>query len=297
MGSWGTSISGNDTAMDLRSEYQAAFYYFDVETALQKIDAYVRNERVDESDEGEWCDYYYSLADFMWKKGILTEDVKIRTLDMIDSGFGLDIWAETGKAALKERRKVLAKFREKLCSEQPPKKKIKINLYMKPILEIGDVIAFQLQTLDKTYLSKEHSGGWLKSKFDENFFRSCNGKWVVMRKAYDHISYQSSIVPEVSDIWPHFQLYKAMFDECPTMEMINGVPWANTKYNSGYGVFYTEGSLSYLKKRNCKVIGSSLENIDIEDKMEMNTDCFFFGAPGDTYNADTIILNAINGEE
>lgn len=295
MGSWGTGISGNDTAMDLRSEYQAAFYYFDVETALQKIDSYVRNEGFDETDEGEWCDYYYSLADFMWKKGILTEDVKNRALKMIDTGFGLDIWEKTGKAALKERKKVLAKFREKLCSAQPVKKKIKINLYMKPILEIGNVVAFQLQTLDKTYLSR-NTCGWLKSQFAEEFFRSCHGKWVVMRKAYDHISYRSSIVPEVCDIWPHFQLYATIFDECPTMEILKDIPWANTKYNSGSGVFYTEGSLSYLKKRNYKVIGSSLENIAIEENMEMNTDCFFFGSPGDTYNADTIILNAIVGK-
>lgn len=293
MGAWGTGISGNDTAMDLRKEFQSAFYYFDVETALHKIDTYVRKEGFNESDEGEWCDYYYSLADFMWRKGILTETVKNRALEMIDSGFGLDIWEETGKAALKERKKVLEKFREKLCSEQPAKKKIKINLYMKPILQSGDVVAFQLQTNDKAYLSKENSKGWLKSQFSESFFRSCHGKWVVMRKAYDHISYRSSIVPEVCDIWPCFQLYAAIFNECPTIEMLKGIPWANTKYNPGYGVFYTEGSLSYLKKRNYQIIGSSLENIDIADKMELNTDAFFFGSPGDTYNADTIILNAI----
>ena len=112
MGSWGAGISGNDTAMDLRSEYQAAFYFYDVETALEKIDAYVRKEGFDESDAGEWCDYYYSLADFMWKKGILTEAVRDRAIGMIDAGFGLDIWEESGKAALRERNKVLEKFRE-----------------------------------------------------------------------------------------------------------------------------------------------------------------------------------------
>lgn len=170
-------------------------------------------------------------------------------------------------------------------------------MYTKPIFEIGDVIAFQLQTLDKAYLSEKHGKGWLKSKFDECFFRSCNGEWVAMRKAYDHISYQSCIVPEICDIWPCFQLYKAVFDECPTMEMLEGVPWANTKYNSGYGVFYTEGNATYLKKRNCKVIGSSFEEIDIIDKMEKNTDCFFFRSSAGGYNADTIILNAIIGED
>ena len=65
MGAWNVSITGNDTAQDLLSEYQAAFFYFDVETALSKIDAYARDEGLNESDEEEWCNYYYSLAMFM----------------------------------------------------------------------------------------------------------------------------------------------------------------------------------------------------------------------------------------
>lgn len=295
MGSWGAGISGNDTAMDLRSEYQAAFYYFDVETALEKIDGYVRKEGFDESDAGEWCDYYYSLADFMWKKGILTDGVRDRAIEMIDSGFGLDIWEETGKAALKERKKVLVKFREKLCTPQPPKKKIKINLYMKPIFETGDVVAFQLQTLDKAYLAPDMTKGWLRSSFDEATFRACHGKWVVMRKAFDHVSYRSSIVPQVQDIWPTFQLYGAMFDECPTMEMLQGVPWAKTDRNPGTGAFDSNGTLTHLKKRNYRIIGSSLEDVITEEQLDINRDSFYFGGACDTYNGETILLNAILG--
>lgn len=152
MGSWGTGISGNDTAMDLRAEYQAAFYCFDVDTALKRIDEYVRYAGFDESDKAQWCDYFYSLADYMWKKGILTEDVKDRAIEMIDTGFGLEIWEESGEAALKARKKALERFREKLCSQQPSRKKITIKLFMKPILSAGDIVAFQLQTMDKAYL-------------------------------------------------------------------------------------------------------------------------------------------------
>ena len=72
LGAWNTSITGNDTAQDLISEYQAAFYYYDVNTALEKIDYYVRTEGLSEDDQEEWCNYYYSLADFMHKKGIST---------------------------------------------------------------------------------------------------------------------------------------------------------------------------------------------------------------------------------
>ena len=87
MGAWSTSISGNDTAWDLKSEYQAAFYYYDVETALQKIDEYVRTNMFTETDREEWCDYYYSLTDYMRRKGILAEKVRNTALEMIDSGF------------------------------------------------------------------------------------------------------------------------------------------------------------------------------------------------------------------
>ena len=116
MGTWGTSITGNDTAQDLYDEYTAAFYHYGVEEALERIDRYVRQEMFDESDSEEWCNYYYSLADFMWKKGILTPEVRDRAVGMIDSGFGLELWAEAGAKTLASRQKALAVFKEKLLS-------------------------------------------------------------------------------------------------------------------------------------------------------------------------------------
>lgn len=59
MGTWSASITGNDTAMDLRSEYTCAFYYYGTDEAVKKIDEYVRNNICDESDPEEWCDYVY----------------------------------------------------------------------------------------------------------------------------------------------------------------------------------------------------------------------------------------------
>lgn len=286
MGTWGTSITGNDTAQDLKSDYQAAFYYYDVETALKKIDEYVRG-MFDESDEEEWCNYYYSLADFMWRKGILTEDVKNTAIKMIDTGFGLKLWAESGNSILNERKKVLNNFREKLLTEQPARKKIRINLYMTPIFEKGDVIAMQLKTLDKYYLPEY-------SHFSENFFKECDGKWIVLRKLWDNVSYTSSIVPKVKDIWPIFQLYGKIFDECPSIEQLNGIKWAKNKYGK-HGVYSTEGSMFYLKKRNVRVIGKDMKEInkacDIKN-YDIN-ETFYFSINKSFYNADTDIINAI----
>ncbi|MBQ6718143.1 MAG: hypothetical protein IJN22_04520, partial [Clostridia bacterium] len=244
MGTWNVSINGNDTAQDLKSEYQAAFFYNDVDIALKKIDAYVRS-MFDETDEEEWCNYYYSLADYMWKHGILTDTIRNRVITMIDTGFGLGLWEEAGIKTLKKRKKALAEFREKLLSQQPTKKKIRIDLHMTPIFEVGDLIAIQLNTFDKHYLDK--------SKFTEETFRSCDGKYVVLRKVCDDISYTSCVEPNVRDIWIRFQLYKKVFDSIPTMDQLEQIPWANTENTNGS--FICESSMFYFKKRNYTVIG------------------------------------------
>ena len=168
MGAWSVSITGNDTAQDLKSEYQAAFFYNDVETALSKIDFYVRQE-FDETDEEEWCNYYYSLTDFMWKHGILIDSVKNCGLKMIDSNFGLSLWEESGIKVLEKRKKTLSDFRTKICSEQPPKKKIKIDCHMSTIFETGDLVAIQLRTLDKHYIEE--------STYSAETFKNSNEKY------------------------------------------------------------------------------------------------------------------------
>lgn len=295
MGAWNSSINGNDTAQDLKSEYQAAFFYNDVKTALTKIDAYVRSE-FDESDEEEWCNYYYSLADFMWKHGILTDEVRDCAVEMIDSGFGLELWEDAGMKTFEKRKKVLAEFREKLQSPQPPKKKISIKLYLNPIFETGDLVAIQLQTADKHYMER--------SNFTEQFFRECNGKYVVLRKVTDDISYESRIEPAVKDHWAVFQLYGKVFDSLPTADELKDVPWADPAKGSYRrrllknllpvnGIFFCESSMYYFKKRKYAIIGKNLKNIPTVSKYFGDTPGLFLGINHASKNTDTDILNAI----
>lgn len=295
MGAWNASINGNDTAQDLKSEYQAAFFYNDVETALRKIDAYVRRD-FDESDEEEWCDYYYSLADYMWKHGILTDTVRDRAVSMIDNGFGLDIWEEEGAAMLNKRKKVLDEFRTKLLSPQPPKKKITVKLYLKPIFETGDLVAIQLQTANKHFMKQ--------SSFSEQFFRECDGKYVVLRKVADRISYTSAIEPAVKDHWAVFQLYGKVFDTCPTAAELEGIPWADPakkhrnrpwfkKILPVNGVFWCESSMYYFRKRNYAIIGNNPKRIPIVSKNFNDIPSLFLGIDNAFKNTDTDILRAI----
>ncbi len=292
MGAWNVSINGNDTAQDLKSEYQIAFFYYDEQTALQKIDEYVR-QMFDENDQEEWCNYIYFLADYMWKHGRLTDDFRNQVFKMIDGGFGLDIWAESGEKILQKRKKVLQEFRDKLLSPQSSKKKITVYLYMKPIFELGDLVAIQLKTAKKHYIPK--------SAFSEEEFRKYDGHYVVLRKVDDHISYVSSIVPEVKDIWPRFQLYGKIFDHCPTLDEVKNVPLANTlKLHSNRnipndGIIGCEGSMFYFRKRNYQLIGNDCDNMpqissNINDYINR---IIYFSIDKPWSNADTSILTAI----
>ena len=280
MGTWSASINGNDTAQDLKSEYQAAFFFNDAETALAKIDAYVR-QMFDESDEEEWCNYYYSLAEFLWKHGILPEEIRSRAIAMIDSGFGLEVWAEEGTSVLKKRKKVLAEFREKLLSQQSPKKKIRLNFHREAIFQTGDLVALQLKTLDKHYPAH--------SKLGEDVFRSYDGKYIVLRKAGDRINQYASIEPQLKEYWAVFQLYAAIFDECPVAEQLENIPFVPTR---DYGTFTSESSLFHLKKRNHRVIGN-----DRNDLPEIRRSCglsfVFWGVSTQWGSPEHDILTAI----
>ncbi len=290
MGAWSTSITGNDTAQDLRREYQAAFSVYDPETALRKIDEYVRRTGYSPEDEGAWCDYFYSLADFMWKKGILTDAIRDEAVRMVESGFGLDVFAEVGEKTLASRNKVLAAFREKLLSPQCAPRKIRVDLHLQPIYGPGQQVALQLQTAKKTYLPGN-------SLFSEDVFRAADGKWVVLRYLRDHISYRSCIVPEVADHWAQFQLYARLFDHCPAQAELSGVPFAQlrdqefSRYTSAGDYFTCESSMFYFKKRQAAVIGTDTSGPDLPEVL--NEPAVFFSIDMPHYNADTLLLNGV----
>jgi hypothetical protein len=294
MGAWGVGITSNDAAQDLKKEFQAAFSYYDVETALAKIDEYVRADEYNESDESDWCDYYYSLANFMWKKGILTDKVRDTAVNMIDTGFGLEIWVDEGEKTLNKRKKALSEFREMLLSPLPAKKKIKVDLYLDSVFDIGDYIAFQLQTKDKCYLADE-------SSFDEDYFKLMDGKYVVIRKVKDHISYRSKMVPEVADHWIIYQLYCDFFDEIPDMSQLKDNNWAYKEGRIAYNdppnkksyYFYCESSLFYFKKRGYKVIGNNKKGIEENIDANKMAHHLTLGTPSNRYNGDTYLIDSI----
>lgn len=250
MGAWNCTINGNDTAQDLISEYQAAFYYNDIETALKKICEYAN--RYIEQDE--ICDFIYSLADFMWKKGILTEDVKNEAIKLIDSNYGLEIWKESGNKILEKRKKVLKEFKEKLLSPQPSRKKISLGINITPIFEQGDIVTFQLK-LKNLDCSKYPN-------FDTSLIEKYDEKYIVFRKIFNHISYTSSIEPNVKNVWAIFQIIPLYFDEEPTLKNLSHLFNNEIEFKE---MILTDSNLFYFKRRKYKLLGNKKDYIKEEE--------------------------------
>lgn len=287
MGAWSTSITGNDTASDMRQEYCAAFYKYPVDEALAKIDSYVRKYMCDESDAEEFCDYYYSLADFMWKKGILTDEVRDKAIAMIDSKFGLDIWAESGEKTLRSREKVLSAFREKLLTPQPKKKAIKPNVNTERIFEDGDIIAVQLQTAGKKYTQN-----WAKPMSDEEF-HSYDGKYALMQLVRCRSSWSSVIVPEVKDWWAEFRLFDVIYDTVPDDVDISKLKLARMPEGEYESMFYCASKMYYFKRRKYKLLGNSRDGLDAKLK---NYNCISWDVNRDHYNPDSKIVASIGNQ-
>ena len=245
MGAWSAGINGNDTAQDLWSEYTAAFWYYDVPTALDKIEGYVRT-MFDETDEDEWCCYVYSLADFMWKKGILTEEVRDRAVGMIDSGFGLDAWREAGEKTLQKRQKALQELRTELLSPLPPKKRIKPDVHTSDYYEIGDVFAVQFQTKDKPFVKHKDSG------VTQEAFEALGGKYFLVQKVAVLKSWQSACVPEVADHWLIFRLFAGIYDRPPALHDVGSLTPVDIE--GVFPTFITESSGVYFKRRKAVLL-------------------------------------------
>ena len=255
MGAWNCSINGNDTAQDLISDYRAAFYYNDVDVALKKIFEYVCSYL----DEDEMPDFIYSLADFMWKKGILTEEIKNKAIEMIDSNYGMEIWEEAGEKTYNKRKKVLEDFKQKLLSPQPQKKKISLGMNITPIFNEGDIITFKIKTIDLDCS--------MYSRYDTSNIKDYNNKYVVLRKVYDHISYTSSIEPNVKDTWAVFQIIPHFFDNQPSIEDINS--YLNKELNC-IDMILTESNLYYFRKKDYILLGNVKPRLIKNYKHEYN---------------------------
>ena len=83
MGIWGTGIYSNDTAEDVRDICQEIFPFVSVEEGNRIIFqefAELINSNLQDDD---YASFWYALADWQWKHGILTEEIRIKAIGLL----------------------------------------------------------------------------------------------------------------------------------------------------------------------------------------------------------------------
>ena len=145
MGAWGTGIYSNDVAEDVKDTYIGLLKSgkSDDEALNDLISDF--NDEID--DEEDTLDFYFALADVMWKYGRLTEEIKKRALDNIEIDLKCGRW--TTKQELKQREKKLSELKAKFDSPMPERKKVSIHKPYKIGLKANDIFYYQLPEINK----------------------------------------------------------------------------------------------------------------------------------------------------
>ena len=143
MGTWGTGIYSNDIAEDVRDACKDIFAVYDTEDGNKLLFEHFADILEQSFVDNEYASFWYALADWQWKHGMLDSYVKEKALDLLETHAGMDEWYDDGdKADIRKRIKVLELLKEQLRTHQPVLKKPRLSL-AKPKHKCGEIIVFR----------------------------------------------------------------------------------------------------------------------------------------------------------
>jgi hypothetical protein len=145
MGTWNTSIKGNDASSDI---YSGFFDSYNDGKSPEEISKKLFADYQEVLDNPQDCNnFWFALALAQWETKSLDEKVYKKVKEIIESGKDLKVWEELGadKKDIKKRKDVLDKF---LVTIQTEKEKARLPKKIKakdPIFKTGDCLTFKLK--------------------------------------------------------------------------------------------------------------------------------------------------------
>ncbi len=143
MGSWGTALYSNDISSDIRDMCNEVYPLLGIDKGTELI--FKEYSEIINSDiiDNDYANFWFALADWQWKYGILTDAIKERAISLLEAQAGIEEWEESGTAAdVKKRIAVMAKLLDQLKLPQPKMKIPKAKL-AKAKHKPGDIIIFR----------------------------------------------------------------------------------------------------------------------------------------------------------
>ena len=264
MGAWGTGLYSNDVATDIRGDYIDALCFGKTnEAATQEL--LEKNKDIFGTEDEAL--FWYALADTQWNYGRLLPEVKQRALFFIDNDTE-DRW-ETKKDQA-AWQKTLEKLKEKLLSEQPQPKAIKLYQSFRCEWALGDVYAYRFES----EYSKE-------TGFYHNY--------VVFRKISECHDWPDTVIPVV-------QVYKwigtdipslSELSSCGLLEMVYRIHSSDIKENRVYNLKLSITSKRCIPQKRLTYLG----NVSGNDLVPYKGPDYYFSYYSVNWSSKTERLN------
>jgi hypothetical protein len=142
VGTWGTGVWQNDTALDVRAMYRHALE--DRLTDEQATEMVLTEFAQDLADEDFAPVVWLALAVCQHEHGRLTPEIRDRALEVIDIAADLRLWEDADPRDRGRRAAVLTRVRARLMRPQPPRKPVRRPHRHVTSLKPGDILAYQV---------------------------------------------------------------------------------------------------------------------------------------------------------
>lgn len=230
MGTWGAGIYANDIAEEVRDACKEIFAFYDVvkgnELLLDNFSDVLNQGLID----NEYASFWYALADWQWKHGMLTECVREKAMELLNADAGIQEWAEN-KCDFAKRKKTLALLREQLQTPQPPMKKPKLHL-AKPKHKPGDIVIFRATDYrdewDSTWNIRNFRPPYIfqsaeiaASKWEDVEGYDAHGKYMAILCVGSEKRPYSMYLPDAFDEYSAYVWYHYLSDVRPSVEQLN----------------------------------------------------------------------------
>ncbi len=236
MGTWGTGLYSNDTALDVKDTCQEIFPFLSIEEGnevlFKEFGQDLNSIPVDNDDASFW----YALSDWQWKHGMLTEEIKTKTINLLVDYTGISEWETDASAKdVKKRKAVLDALLDRLNTPQPPLKKPKAQL-RKPWHKLGDIWIFKTCSDSEfcwnataphfsfTYYNQDNNvrDAWIDALNNDWIF-DMRGKYVAVVCVGTQLEQHSKYVPNIYDEDSVYAVYDYIGDVKPTINDLTSV--------------------------------------------------------------------------
>lgn len=162
MGAWSVAIFSDDTAADIKGDWQTGLREGKDPASLTQDLVKKYHETFNDVDEGKI--FWIALAASQHETGHLETEVRDKALSIIKLGGDVDRWEEESASLARQRKAVLDKLTAKLEGPQPKPKKLKALKPKGVHFDVGDVV--QLRNLENgataIVIIVDHTDGWPK---------------------------------------------------------------------------------------------------------------------------------------